>query len=119
MLENLLRELNSSYSEPIINPIILSVAIIVAGMFLLSYGIKRINSSLKINFGNGDYLISERRLKYLIVIFGVTLYTFLSLEVLSNVLVKSTYYLGRSCLILLSLLSLLYILRNNRFFKKD
>ena len=45
MLENLLKEINPFYSEPIINHIILSVSIIVAGMFLLSYGIKKINSS--------------------------------------------------------------------------
>lgn len=33
MLENLLKEINPFYSEPIINHIILSVSIIVAGMF--------------------------------------------------------------------------------------
>lgn len=119
MLDNLLKEINPFYSEPIINHIILSVSIIVAGMFLLSYGIKKINSSLKINFRNVEYVISEHSLKYLIVISGVVLYTFLSLEVLSNIFVKSTYYPGRICLILISLLSLWYILKNNRLLNKE
>lgn len=113
MIEALLKELNPTFSDPFINHAILSVSIIVAGMFLLSYGAKKIRADLKINFGNVEYSIGKRHLKYFLVIFGVVLYTFLSLEILTNVLVKSTYYLGRICLIFISLLSLLYILKNN------
>lgn len=102
MLEKLFSDLNPTYSDAVINHLILSMSLILGGAFLLNYLVKIIKNDLTLSFGTSDYRLDKANLQRLLIVLGGIVCTFLALALMDGIFKQYNDYV-KALVILVSL----------------